>query len=79
MNKIIKENGIAISILIFWFFLNFIGLVMADDAYYYAKDVFYPFTQKKFIYAYDITEFLVYGVTPIVVFIMIKLILNEKS
>ena len=78
MKKILKENGIAISILIFWLFVNFICLMLAKDMYY-SKDIFYPFTENKLIYSYDITEFLVYGVTPIVIFVIIKLINNEKN
>ena len=78
MKNFLKENGIAISILIFWLFVNFICLMLAKDMYY-SKDIFYPFTENKLIYSYDITEFLVYGVTPIVIFIILKIIEIEKS
>lgn len=78
MNKIIKENGVVIGILIFWLFVNFICLMMAKDMYY-SKDIFYPFTENKLTYSYDITEFLVYGVSPIVVFVVIKLVNNDEK
>ena len=80
MDKFIKENGIALGVLTFWIFIHFICLMMAkENAYYDAKDNFYPFTELKLTYAYDITEFLVYGTGPFVVFIIIKLINYEKN
>ena len=78
MKKIINENGIAISILISWLFINFICLKLAQLSYY-SKERFFPFTESSLKHSYDLTEFLVYGVTPIIIFVIIKIISNEKS
>jgi hypothetical protein len=79
MNKLIKENGVVLGFLVLWVFTNFICLMMAKKDAIYAKDNFFPFTQLKLKYSYDISEFLVYGVSPVVLFIIIKLIQNEKK
>jgi hypothetical protein len=79
MKKIIKENGTIIAILIGWLFVQFICLMSSKNSVYSDKSIFYPFTSKSLNYSYDITEFLVYGVTPIVIFVIIKLINNEKN
>ena len=78
MRTFIKGNGIVISVLLMWLFVHFICLMLAKDMYY-SKDIFYPFTENSLIYSYDITEFLVYGVSPIVIFIILKIIEIEKS
>ncbi|MFM1947026.1 MAG: hypothetical protein RL207_1309 [Bacteroidota bacterium] len=79
MNRLIKENGVVLGFLVFWGFINFICLMMAKENAYYAKENFFPFSELKLKYAYDITEFLIYGVSPFVVFLIIKLIQNEKK
>ena len=79
MKKLIKENGVVLGFLVFWGFINFICLMMAKENAYYAKDNLFPFTELKLKYAYDITEFLIYGVSPFVVFLIIKLMQNEKK
>jgi hypothetical protein len=76
MNKIIKENGIILGIMILWLFIHFICLMLSNNS---AKTEFYPFTDLKLIYSYDITEFVVYGISPFVLFSIIKLIYNEKN
>lgn len=78
MKSFIKENGVVISILLIWLFVHFVCLMLAKDMYY-SKDIFYPFTENSLRYSYDITEFLVYGLTPIVIFVIIKLIRNENN
>jgi hypothetical protein len=78
MKSFIKENGVVISILLIWLFVHFVCLMLAKDMYY-SKDIFYPFTENSLRYSYDITEFLVYGLTPIVIFVITKLIRNENN
>ncbi len=78
MKSFIKENGVVISILLIWLFVHFACLMLAKDMYY-SKDIFYPFTENSLRYSYDITEFLVYGLTPIVIFVIFKLIRNEND
>lgn len=79
MNKLIKENGVVLGFLVLWGFINFICLMIAKENAYYAKDNFFPFTELKLKYAYDITEFLIYGVSPFVVFLIIKLMQHEQK
>lgn len=79
MEKFIKENGIVLGFLVSWAFINFICLMVAKENAYYAKDNLFPFTELKLKYAYDITEFLIYGISPFVVFLIIKLVQNEKK
>jgi hypothetical protein len=76
MNKIIKENGIILGIMILWLFIHFICLMLSNNS---SKTEFYPFTDLKLIYSYDITEIIVYGISPFVLFSIIKLIYNEKN
>jgi hypothetical protein len=78
MKKLIYENRVILAILLAWMFINFICLMLAKDLYY-SKDVFFPFTENSLKYSYDITEFIVYGISPIVLFVIIKLINNEKN
>jgi hypothetical protein len=74
-----------LGILLFWLFINFICLMLGKeggnglDEYLYAKDNFFPFTDLKLLYAYDISEFVVYGVSPIIVFTIIKLRNHENN
>lgn len=79
MNKLIKENGVVLGILVLWGFINFICLMIAKENDYYAKDDLFPFTYTPLINAYDITEFLIYGVSPFVLFLIIKLMQHEQK
>jgi len=58
MEKFIKENGIAISILISWMFINFIFFLLEE---------------------FQIVEFVFFGFSPLIVFIIIKLISYDKK
>jgi hypothetical protein len=78
MKKIIKENTVIIAFLIAWLFVNFIFLLLAKDNYQ-AKNIFYPFTNTSITYSYDVTEFTVYGITPIVFFLIIKIVKYGKE
>jgi len=78
MNKIVKENGIVIGILIFWLFVNFIILMLSKSSEY-SKEVLYPFTDNEITNTYDSSEFLVYGVTPVILFVILQLISYEKN
>lgn len=78
MRNLIKENGIVISILIIWLFIHVICLMLSVDSPH-SKDIFYPFTESRLKYSYDIIEFLIYGISPFVLFIIIKLINNEEK
>lgn len=79
MNRLIKENGVVLGFLVLWGFINFICLMVAKEDASYAKDNLFPFTELKLKYAYDITEFLIYGVSPFVVFLIIKLMQHEQK
>jgi len=78
MNKIVKENGIVIGILIIWLFVNFIILMLSKSSEY-SKEVLYPFTDNEITNTYDSSEFLVYGVTPVILFVILQLISYEKN
>ncbi len=86
MKSFIKTNGISISILMIWFFVNLICLVMSSNSDS-SKDYFFPFELREnsitenyeFSLTYDFTEFLVYGISPILVFVVLKLISNDKK
>lgn len=84
MNKIIKENGIALSILLSWLFINFLCLMFSNAKGYHSKEIypfieFDPYNPIGLVETYDVSEFLLYGFTPIIVFIVIKLIYHEKK
>jgi len=60
-----------ISIYAIWFFLNlvclFIGFTKDSD---YNREEFWPFTDSKYVTlaeSYDISEFLVYAIGPLVI------------
>ena len=78
MNKLMKENGTVLGILLLWLFIHFI-LLMVGGVDNTNTESFYPFSERNLKNSYDITEFLVYGVGPIVLFIIIKLVKNEKN
>jgi hypothetical protein len=78
MKKIIKENGIVLAILFGWLFVNFNFLILGEGENY-SKAEFYPFTEHTLLYSFDITEFIVYGITPIILFLVIKLIIYGKK
>jgi hypothetical protein len=83
MNKLIKENGIVISILLSWLFINLLFLRFSKKSSY-SKEI-YPFIEFDpdnnigLVETYDISEFLLYGFTPIIIFVVIKLIYFEKK
>jgi hypothetical protein len=82
MKSLLKQNGTLLGILLSWLFINFICLIMGKDGtveVINAKDNFLPFTDLKLLDAYDLSEFLVYGFSPIVIFIIIKLKNYENS
>lgn len=79
MQEKIKNNSTAIAVLLIWLFAQFICLMMSKENNY-SKSQFYPFTEQHFKYAYDFTEFLIYGIGPIILFVAYKLISkNEKA
>jgi hypothetical protein len=88
MIQLIKRNRLIIGVLILWFFLNCIFLLFSNGNND-AKNYFYPFeeypeifleqNENPFGYTYDLSEFMIYAISPIVLFIVINLIINEKN
>lgn len=80
MEKLIKENRVAIGLLIIWAFINLILLMLSNPVYENeSREHLFPFTELEFTTAYDITEFVIYGVGPAIIFIVLKLMNDEKK
>lgn len=62
-----------------WVFLHFILLIIPKDHYDSDYTEFWPFTGKTLGQSYDLSEFLVYSLLPLVIIYSIKLIKNEKD
>lgn len=65
LNNLGKKEKLAVAVLVGWSFIHLIFLLISDGN----KRVFWPFDDQPILDAdYDITEFLVYVITPILVF-----------
>ena len=71
MKDLFKKQRQFISIYAIWFFLNlvclFIGFTKDSDSY---RDEFWPFTDSRYATlakSYDLSEFLVYAIGPLVI------------
>ncbi len=86
MRSYLKINGIAISILLIWFFINLICLILCKNSEL-GKDYFFPFNMSidsesgnsDFSKTYDFSEFLIYGISPVLLFLILKIISNDKQ
>jgi hypothetical protein len=76
MIELIKKNGLAIGLLLGWFFIHLVLYVYANGSSYYKKE-WYPFTERKLIEVYDESELMLYGVGPFVFFVIVKLIQSK--
>ncbi len=77
MKDLINKYKKEIAIYSVWLFVNLVVLVMAiqDPGLWGCPQQFYPFTDCKLVWAYDYTEFLVYGIGPallLVVYLIFK-------
>lgn len=83
MKKLIQENGKALSILLSWLFINLLCLVFSVKSSHnkelYPFIEFDPYEKIGIRQTYDVSEFLLYGFTPIIIFVVIKLIYFEKK
>jgi len=80
MEKLIKENRVAIGLLIIWAFINLILFMLSNPvSENEARENLFPFTELEFTASYDITEFVIYGVGPAIIFIVLKLMNDEKK
>jgi hypothetical protein len=77
MNNFIKLYGKVITALLFWFFIQFVCLVLTLEKKSH-DDHLYPFTKYSFVETYDFTEFVIYGFGPIVLFIGFLLLKTSK-
>lgn len=74
MKEFIVENKLAISILSIWVFFHFVILSSINDNKL-NKDYFYPFDNDLGLFAsYDFTEFMVYGIFPVLAFVLAKVL-----
>jgi len=64
---------------IIWVFFHFILLILPKGGSYYSKDQFWPFCDGSYSEAYDISEFLIYSLLPVVIIYAIKLINHDKN
>lgn len=73
MDELFKKQRQFISIYAVWFFINlvclFIGFTETSDKY---REEFWPFAKgdkyhSSLAYIYDFSEFLVYGIGPLVI------------
>ena len=74
MKNFLNKNKVPIVILLFWLFVHFFLLLLAEGS----KSEFFPFSESSLRDSYDITEFVVYGITPILIFVGIKILNNEE-
>lgn len=85
LKKFLKNNNQVLAVLLIWFFFHFVILVSAQDGgkdingyFIEATKVFYPFSDLYLLESYDTSEFLVYGIGPLVIFLAMKMIGNDK-
>ena len=77
MKRIFTRKNIAIFLV--WFFINLIVLTLSlsrDD--FRVRSDFWPFTDLSLLRTYDITEFLFYVFTPILI-VYVYLTFKEKE
>ena len=77
MNTFIKQNRVIISILLVWLFFNLICLIFSKSSSL-SKTECYPFTKYTISKTYDYTEFIIYGFSPIILLLIVKLNNHEK-
>ena len=83
MKKFIKENGKVLGILLSWLFINLLCLMFSVKSSHnkelYPFIEFDPYEHVGIRQTYDVSEFLLYGFTPIIIFVVIKLMYFEKK
>ena len=62
---------------IFWVTLNFLFLLIAGELIV-STDYLYPFDGIKYTSDYDIVEFLIYTVSPILIIVSYNLIVGKE-
>jgi hypothetical protein len=78
MNTFVKKNRVIVSVLLLWLFYNMICLIFSEPVSN-SKSEFYPFTKYAISKTYDYTEFIIYGFSPIILLIIVKLNNYEKN
>ena len=82
MKGFLKENQKIITFVIIWLFIQIIIYVNASTYRAgihreYINDL-YPFTEKDLKQTYDILEFLIYGILPCLILILLKFNSKDK-
>ena len=62
-----------------WVFLHFTLWILPKDGYGSSYQEFWPFTSGSLSETYDLSEFLIYSLLPLVIIYSIKLIRDGKS
>jgi hypothetical protein len=75
-NNFIQKNKTGVAIYLCWVLLHFI--LMFSNAGFNKNGYFFPFNNDN-IWCYDYSEFLVYTVSPLFVFLIFKLLNQEQN
>ncbi len=76
MDKLLNNKKL-IAIILLWTFINVIFLAISDADYY--KSELWPFTEKSLTSTYDISEFLLYVIGPIIIGVCYSLIKSNEN
>jgi hypothetical protein len=79
MEKFIKEHKKVIAILLIWLFIQLIFLLTSNSSGPKSRSNFYPFSDYPYHEIYDLSEFLVYGLGPIIIIIASTIFFNEEK
>jgi hypothetical protein len=78
-NQFLNDNRLVISILSIWVFIHFVILSSLNNSSD-TKEGFYPLeSDLSLIETYDLTEFLAYGIFPVLVFFITKLLVDNNN
>ncbi len=84
MKDFIDKNRIAVAIYLIWGFINTSILMLSDGSS--ANMYFYPFqgsfasgTDFPILHVYDISEYFVFMISPLLIFVVYRLLNPKKN
>lgn len=81
--KITQNERYVLSVLLFWLVLHFIFFGLGEfEANSWRSRYWWPFDDggaRKMLGVYDITEFIFYGVIPLLVFVIYYVVLKKPE